>query len=1078
MRNLVKYYLFILISWLVYFPTFSQYQTDRVIGINEGLPSSTVWAVLEANDGTLWFGTSKGVCWYDSYKLHFPTFESNIPQVNNLIQDSKDNIWALATNGIYYCNPAQGDYHFKKIEAEHTDAENFYFFSGLESSSGDIWLGNGNGFGKLNFEENTFKQYYLSKNDTLKEFINRVDEIVIAPDSTYLWLASHGNGLKTFNTKTKEVATIIDYSVTGNLSSIVMQGDSILWMGSSDKGLLRYSIQRNKTEHYTTENSSLCSNTVLNLKLFENESLFIGTDGGGFSTLNVRNMKWKTNNSFNSGISNNKIHALEIDRQGNIWLGHYVGGISILTDKVSNFQSIIHPSDSTILQFPLVSDVIKDRNGYLWIANDENGLIKVKNNSLIKTYTNELKGNYEFGFDATLSLLEDSKGIIWVGNYKGGVSYFKDDEIYNLKHNPKDKTSIPHNDIRAIVEDLNGEIWLATHGEGICKLNGSKDGVDKYISDDYESGIFLQSKWCWDMEIDSKNILWIGTVWGLEAYDIDQNKMITDQVQKYFNEHKIEWVNSISCSKNGDIIITSRSGAFIYNQNDKHLEKINFPVDEFGPVAAEEYDKAVWFAGQKGIVMYNKDNGKCFYFDKHDGLQGNQFMRRSSFIDDDGTIYFGGINGFSYFHPKEIVINTDYPDILFTDLKLLNKTITLQSTNSPLQTNINSQKQITFTHKQNIFKIGFAALNYIQSDKNEYIYKLKGFDTEWQKCGYSPEALYMNLTPGEYILQVKASNNNKVWSEKNAQLHIEVLPPWWKTGWFITILTISVIMLLLLIYYIRVRAIKQQNIYLENEVAFRTTQITEQAEELKNQNDLLLEKQEELLQLNQTKDKFFSIIAHDLKNPMNAVIGFAEMLNKSFDRFPDEKKKKFIDIIAKSSRNLFSLLENLLQWSRSQSGKISFDPEHILINDLFDETVTTLSFHAEKKKIMLEYHPLDDVTVFADYNMIDTVIRNLTSNAIKFTPQGGSVKLSAKETDEYIQIKVQDTGVGMSEEQLENLFRIDKNVSTYGTDSEAGTGLGLILCKEFIDKHFGKIWAESKKDQGSCFVVQVPIGRV
>lgn len=233
----------------------------------------------------------------------------------------------------------------------------------------------------------------------------------------------------------------------------------------------------------------------------------------------------------------------------------------------------------------------------------------------------------------------------------------------------------------------------------------------------------------------------------------------------------------------------------------------------------------------------------------------------------------------------------------------------------------------------------------------------------------------------------------------------------------------------------------------------------------------------ELCELNATKDKFFSIIAHDLKNPFNTLLGFTELMLDNLDDFDQEKIKEFIEIISDTSKHSYALLENLLEWSRSQTGRIQMKPETINLSKLVEENIDLLSTNAVKKKIRLVNEVASSTIIVADSNMVHTVIRNLISNAIKYTGEDGSITVSAKETNGQIETSVTDTGIGIKPENLEKLFRIDVNYSTKGTANEMGTGLGLILCKEFINKNKGDIWIESDLGKGSSFKFTLPAGK-
>lgn len=254
--------------------------------------------------------------------------------------------------------------------------------------------------------------------------------------------------------------------------------------------------------------------------------------------------------------------------------------------------------------------------------------------------------------------------------------------------------------------------------------------------------------------------------------------------------------------------------------------------------------------------------------------------------------------------------------------------------------------------------------------------------------------------------------------------------------------------------------------------------IIKQNEELKELNINLEKKVEErtlqLKELNATKDKFFSIIAHDLKNPFNTLMGFTELLLENLKEYPIDKVEEFIKILYDTSKGAYTLLENLLEWSRSQTGRIEMKPEHIIIKDLVDENINLLQNSASNKEIALVNKVDDKTKAFADANMIRTVLRNLISNAIKYTDNNGSVTITAKGEKDKIHITVTDTGLGIKPEDMEKLFRIDVNFSTHGTADESGTGLGLVLCKEFINKNKGSIRAESEYKKGSSFTISLP----
>jgi signal transduction histidine kinase len=381
---------------------------------------------------------------------------------------------------------------------------------------------------------------------------------------------------------------------------------------------------------------------------------------------------------------------------------------------------------------------------------------------------------------------------------------------------------------------------------------------------------------------------------------------------------------------------------------------------------------------------------------------------------------------------------------------------------------------------------------------------MEGFEKEWNYTDASRRYVtYTNLDPGEYTFRIKASNNDDVWNEKGVSLRIIILPPWWKTLLFRLMIAFLVIFLFVSVFLIRVRQLNKQKMLLEKSIAMKTYELqlknetlTRQTDELGKSNKLLEEKQlkiekqtEELLtqqevlvnlnnelnELNTSKDKFFSIIAHDLKNPFTTLIGYSSLLKEDIELGDLRKIEESVDFINTSAVQTLRLLENLLEWANSQRGKISFMPESIKLSRLLREEIFIVDDMAKGKNIELKSYIPDTLTIVADKNMIRTIFRNLITNAVKFTHKNGKVEVNAIINDNQLEVAVSDNGIGMTNETAAKLFRIDANLSTRGTENEKGTGLGLFLCKEFIEKHYGTIWVESEIGKGSTFKFIIPL---
>jgi signal transduction histidine kinase len=416
----------------------------------------------------------------------------------------------------------------------------------------------------------------------------------------------------------------------------------------------------------------------------------------------------------------------------------------------------------------------------------------------------------------------------------------------------------------------------------------------------------------------------------------------------------------------------------------------------------------------------------------------------------------GGTKGFNIIYPEKIIENKTIPAILITDFKLFDKSVKPGIGDSPLNQSITMTKSITLTHAQSVLTFTFAVMDFSAPEKNQFAYMLENFDRDWIYPGNIGEATYTNLNPGHYILHVKGSNNDGLWNQTGTSLNITILPPWYGTLWFRIITVIGIILFISLIFVLRLSSLRKHKLKLEETVALKTL---------------------ELKELNSSKDKFFSIIAHDLKHPFNTIIGFSRLLRDEAETREPDKIQEIAAIINNSAVQTFRLLENLLEWANAQRKKVTFIPVQIDLRGLMEEEFPTLNNSAADKNIGLRSTIPENIILYADRNMIRTIIRNLISNAIKFTNRNGKVEISALEINNTVEISISDTGVGMSEEIISKLFRIDGDVSTKGTENEKGTGLGLFLCKEFVDQHSGKIIVESNPGIGSVFKIVFPSGK-
>jgi signal transduction histidine kinase len=406
---------------------------------------------------------------------------------------------------------------------------------------------------------------------------------------------------------------------------------------------------------------------------------------------------------------------------------------------------------------------------------------------------------------------------------------------------------------------------------------------------------------------------------------------------------------------------------------------------------------------------------------------------------------------------------------------IFNKPVIYAVPGAQFPKHISEEKEIRLNWRQSVFSFSFAAINYNHPKKNQYKYIMEGFESEWNNTDASRRYVtYTSLDPGTYFFKVKATNNDGIWNENETSLKIIILPPWWATWWFRSIVFSFVAFALAFFYFSRMNRLKNQKIILEELVAIKTSELTQKQEMILQQGENLKDNNRKLTILNATKDKFFSIIAHDLKNPFNSILGFSELLKEEFSDLTEEKKLEFIGAIHDSSRRIYVLLENLLEWASTQTGNIRFRPEIIDMNEIFETNYALIKNRFDEKGIRFVKDMPEKIPVFADYNMISTVIRNLLGNAIKFTEKG-EIKATVKPFNSHLEVSIADSGIGIPEKIRAGLFEIDHKKSTTGTRGEKGSGLGLLICKEFVQKNGGDIFVTSEAGKGTTFTFTVPL---
>jgi signal transduction histidine kinase/ligand-binding sensor domain-containing protein len=1045
----------------------------KYLAPDNGLSSSIASCIIQDHKGLMWIGTPDGLNRYDGFNFvvykNDPGDSTSLADnvIKAIFEDHNKNLLIGTENGL--CLYDRGKDRFLNYVSDKSSPLKRISCTVskiIEDSVGNLWLATSVGLIYLDRLKNKISQYTHDPNNPESLSNDNVEAVLIDRNGS-LWVATRKGlnlflpGTGTFKHFTMEDSKIEDLSNTIFINMIEDQ-EGNLWLGSTEGLYCMKNNPENRTEylkhyeHDVNDKSSLSINLVRSLFVDDAGNLWIGTDNGGINLFNKEKQTfwhYRKDEYDTQSLNNEAIEAIYQDNTGNLWFGTYTGGLNI---SIKNRDAIIKYQNLSGAPFSLSHNTVtcfaEDHQGQTWVGTDGGGLNLFEKE--INRFLRINMDNSNLSSNAILCILEDSNNRIWLGTWAGGLVYF-DSKTKSFTTFSTKTSGIQDDNIFAIAEGDKNDLWLGSFEHGLIHYLIREKKFTDYTMDNSGLGNQMVIK----IAKYSKGRLLIGTAVGFQIFSPGDGHFVT-----YTSDP--DNANSLSYPRVTDILVENDSCVWIgtpdglnkFNPENgsfrRYYEKDGLPSNFIKGLVSDN-SGVLWVTTNHGVCRFDYKQREIKNFTKADGFQSNEFSERSILKTNGGDLLMGGTKGLNLVYPEKISENKNIPDILITDLKIFNISARPGALNSPLSQNITETKSLTLSHELSVLTFYFAAMDFSAPEKNQYAYMMENFDRSWIYPGNKGEATYTNLSPGKYVFRVKGSNNDGLWNEKGTSIQITVLPPWWNTLWFRLIVIVIIILIISSIFILRVQRLKKQKILLERLVEIKTS---------------------ELYELNASKDKFFSIIAHDLKNPFNTIIGFSEMLKEEIKSGDKEAIGECAGVINKSAVQTFMLLENLLEWANSQRGKILFSPIPIKLSELYNEELSVLNDMAKGKDIELKSSYPENLTIIADKNMMKTILRNLISNAIKFTHKNGKVEVNALISNKQVEISVSDTGIGMSDETKAKLFRIDADLSTQGTENEKGTGLGLFLCKEFIEKHGGKIWVESKSGKGSIFKFTMPVG--
>jgi len=983
------------------------------------IPSNKIYKLFVDRNKTLWITTSNGVCRYNPEYDNFTQIVSGTDlkgmpgsDISVLNEDNLGNLYLALGEQVFMYNKTSHLFS-KVIELDHGNITRIVF-----DNQNNIWIASFSNGGLFYFDRNT-KQLKSFRNDLLNKQTasnNEIRDIKLIKDK--LWIATYGAGIDCYNLKDRTFKNYTSPNYYENFAfDIFIDHKNNIW---------------------------IC--TLGSLKLYNPES---------------DNFYNYYNDPKNPESLGKNPTCFFQDKQGNYWSLHAMGEVrhTEIENRFKHFNT--NPAGFWNTSENTITAISSDIEGNLWIGNFYNGIDVFRlQEHRIDRYIHKDGDLSSLGNGTIFTIFRDSKNQMWVGSNMGGLQKFNSQQkiFESFLHKPNDTLSIAGNDIRSVSEDTDGNLWVAVQGKGVDRFDPKSKTFRHYDSQHNQ----LSNDYTFQVLNDSKGNLWVATAYGL------------NQLPKNGTTFK-----SFLYSKNDSTTISSSLIQTIYEDRQhtiwvgtpKGLNKYNPGNESFTRYVSELKNKNVysilsdlknniWYSSNTGISKFNPGTKKVINFEQNDGLLSRVFYPQSCYTGDHHVLFFGGTEGIDLFDPDSLNFVIKPLKVYLTDFKISNKSVSYRTSSNLIDKYIAYAKQINLDHNSNSIAFSYQAIKLTKPEKITYSVKLDGFDREWNNVGDDTDISYNNLKPGKYIFKVRSRYDDGDWSENVTLIQIYITPPWWMSIWFILIACIIMVITPLLIINWRTKRLLRKQKKLETLVAERTREIQQKNDQLKD--------------LNSTKDKLFSIISHDLRSPFNAILGFQDLLLNSYAEFSDTERLNMIRQVYSTTNQAYHLVENLLNWARIQTNNIHHHPVKFNLGKVVLEKLDLYRDIAEAKGISFNYQLPEELVAFADINLLDTTLRNLINNAIKFTPRGGFILIKASQELDIIKISVIDSGTGMTREQIETLFNIEKTHSIDGTNGEKGSGLGLVLCKEFVEINKGSISVESQVGKGSIISFTIP----
>lgn len=1058
--------------------------TFKRIGVDDGLPNATIYSITQDHAGFIWLtSTNSGLLRYDGY--HFAEFpvltdterkQQGSKDVGTLLIDKQKNMWA----GTWGYGLSKIDGKTGALTRFVHDDRNPESLAGmqvqalLQDSHGNIWVGSTGGLNRIRPDGSIERLGVDKDKPTLAH--PRVWSIVEGLDGS-IWVATSlgiqqwrdGEGLSDL------LQLFPNRSARDNeIRSLYRLGQDI-WVAT------RFGVWHlNSQTKQLTEVPFFAGSTAPIVNVITSDAqgmLLVGTYNGMFR-IDPQKRQYVSFRKQAALLPTVNVRAIFLDQSGVIWLGSRENGLYYARHSKSAFtslQTILPSVDEEVFQ--QTTTAVTSHENYIWLGTAA-GVLEIdrQRETLRKLPTAGRVNALQYSQDGYVYVATDA-GLLRQtpgGNLQPVDAPFQ--ALVNVSAN-----------IRDIVLDQDGSFWLGLWGDGIVHWRQDQQAVS-YLKDELRQkiGDAVQA-----LATDSAST-WIGTRYS-GLYQLDK---LSGQVRAITAADGLVLpspdIQCIEPTQRGTLLICTATGLVIYDPKQKQQQLLDrrsgLPSENvFGAHMDSSGD--IWIMSPKGLTLRKHDTERMITFTEQDGLVATELVFNAFFDDGQGTMYVGTIEGLSMVEPAYIWVNEVAPKVAVSNIRINNQPLPIH----PTQPNTAA---ISLRPTDNAVEFEFAAFDFHDTSRNQFMYRLQGMEQNWIQQQGKHSAYYSNLPPGDYVLQVRGSNNHGLFSDVPVSVEVHVLPLWWQQRWVQYLILLGALCVGFAIHLYRLRHMQQINRLLQESVQQKAkaqlileTRVTERTQALEESSMTLslrtrqLEKSlaevakanRELKRLDQLKDEFISTVSHELRTPLTSIRGAVGLIAQKVVVPETDSYNVLLNTALQNCERLGQLINDLLDVQKFESGKFNLTLKPMELSDLCRQAVMGMQSYALRYQVnvVTDITDTSPVWVIADSLRLRQVLDNLLSNAVKFSHQQGVVTLRLSTSQQQVRLDVEDHGQGIPQQFQRRVFEKFSQADASDTRAKEGTGLGLTICKKIVESHGGEIWFESQEGLGTTFSVSL-----